>query len=84
MCPRKIWPSFGKVWSEYDHSIEQAVTWADVKSNIAAKEVAALATAGSWKIYEAALVLLECDSKAQLSSAPSSTMAVAANNLARR
>ena len=53
---------FWKVWSEYDRPIEQAVTWADVKSNIVAEGLAAQATSSSWKIYEAALMLVECDS----------------------
>ena len=50
---------FWKPWSEYDHSCDQAVTWADFKSNVAVKEVAALATSGSWKIFEAALMLMK-------------------------
>ena len=43
--------------------MEQAVIWADVKSNIVVKE--ALATFGSWEIHEAGLILMECDSRAQ-------------------
>ena len=44
---------------------EQAVTCADVKPNIVVKEVAALDTSGSWKIHEAALMLMVCDSRTQ-------------------
>ena len=55
---------FSKVWSEYDRSIELAVTWADVSFNIVVKEVAAPATSVSWKICEAALTLKECEIEA--------------------
>ena len=41
-----------------DRPIEQAVTWVDGKSNFVVK-------AGCWKISEAALMLMECDSWAQ-------------------
>ena len=40
-------------------------TWFDVENNIVLKEVMAPATAGIWKIFEAALMLVECDSEAQ-------------------
>ena len=63
--------------SESDRPIEQAVTWADVKSNIMVEEVAALATS--------ALVKKETLSGAHvggvLSSALSSSTAAAASNL---
>ena len=58
---------FGKVWSVYDRPMEQAVTWADVKSDIVVREVGAPATSASWETYEAALILTECDSGAQRS-----------------
>ena len=50
---------FGKVWSVYDRPMDQAVTWADVKSDIVVREVAAPATSASWETYEAALILTE-------------------------
>ena len=66
---------FWRAWSEYNRPIQQAVTWADVKSNIVVKEVAAPATTSFWTFYQAALMLMECD-------APSSSPTAAASNLA--
>ena len=41
--------------------------WADVKANIVVKGVAAPATNDHWEMFEASLVLMECDSGAQRS-----------------
>ena len=54
--------AFWKAWSDYDRPMEHAVTWADVKASIVVKEVAALATKDPWKMYEASLMPMECDS----------------------
>ena len=48
----------------YDRPIRQAVKWTNVKANIVVKQVAALTTNDSWKIYDASLMLMECDSGA--------------------
>ena len=54
-----------KFWGEHDRPMEQAMTWADVKANIMVKEVAA-----PWEMYEAALMLMECDRGVQRSLFP--------------
>ena len=57
----------------------------DVKANIVVTEAAAPVTYASWEMYQAALMLRECDSGARrsFSSAPSNSTAAVASNLVR-
>ena len=56
-----------KAWSVCDRPISQAVTRADVKANIAVKQVASPVTSDARNMHEASLMLMECDSGAQRS-----------------